>query len=252
MYIFDDRVNSILKAGFLYAHTREFPVYEGETNSSLFTGMPTHVNTIAWEDILKLDLGFKNKKQELGRREVLSIIFFNLRHKDNSKYSLLVEGIKELTTMNSQTWLTGATDVSRKILNRKSDVGREIHKMVGYVRFVPFEDNFLVGTAPLEHNTADLILIRFRKRYPSHKLGLVIGKDICVLDNENNIFIEDATPYINLIEKDTFKDVWKEYYSRQYIEQRKNIKYVQRSIPKKYWNWLDEGSIIAEEANKKY
>lgn len=252
MYIFDESVNSILKAGFLYAHTGNMPVCEAEANNSLFAGELTHVSNIAWENILSLNPKFRSKKQELSRGDILSTIFFNLRHKEKNKYILLAEGIKELTTMNSDPWLTGITDISRKIINRKSDVCREIHKMVGYIRFVPIKEKFLVGTAPLEHNTADLILIRFRKRYPCYKLGLVVGRDICILDRDDTILLEDASGYLGFIEQDSFKDVWKEYYSRQYIEQRKNIRYVQKSIPKKYWKWLDEGSIIAEEANKLY
>lgn len=249
IYCYDERVNSLLKAGFLYAHTGQFPIYEGEANTSLFSTDMTHVRDVPWEDIYRLDNSYKHKKDDITKGQILHIIFYNLRHKSLNKHQLIVAAIKELTEIKPYTWLTGTTDIGLKMLRNKSDVGREIHKMVGYIRFVPLGDNFLVGTAPLEHQTADLILIRFRKRYPTHKLGLIVSDKACILNPDDTFTIEDGQKYIKLIGDDNFKDIWKQYYSSQYIKERKNIKYVQSSIPKKYWGWLDEGSIIAKEKN---
>ncbi len=248
MYSYDGSVNGILKASFLYAHTGIFPVFEEEIQNSLFISPKKHVKEIDWVEIFKLDPRFKMKKDEIQNNSgIIGLILYNLRHGSLDKYHLLVEGIKELIEIPGYIWLTGTTDLAKKLLLRKNDVGREIHKMLGYIRFVPLGDKFLVGTAPLEHETADLILIRFRQRYPGYCLGLIVGEDAIILQKNDVIIVEDGKTYLNQINNDNFKEIWKEYYKSQYIKERKNIRYVQRSIPKKYWHWIEEGSIIAEE-----
>lgn len=246
IYCFDDSVNSLLKAGFLYAHSGQFPIHEHEQNNSLFSSEVKSVKEVPWEEIYRLSANFKVKRNELTSSEILHLIFYNLRHCAKDRHQLMVAAIKELTEMPAAVWLTGTTDVGLQTLRRKSDVGREIHKMVGYMRFVPVNDMFLVSTAPLEHQTADLILIRFRKRYPRYRLCLVVGESACILNTDDTFTVEPGEKYLELVKDDQFKEVWKRYYSSQYIKERKNIKYVQSSIPKKYWGWMDEGSIICD------
>ena len=49
---------------------------------------------------------------------------------------------------------------------------------------------------------------------------------------------------------DDFTNLWETYYRSQYIEARKNIRLASRFIPKKYWDWLPEGKILKQEADK--
>ncbi|SHK00772.1 probable DNA metabolism protein [Anaerobranca californiensis DSM 14826] len=244
IYTYSNTVNDILKAGFLYCHTKNLPIYQKEEEHSLFIHEKIPVSQIPWSEILSLNKGFPQKKKELLQDEFLKLIFLNLRHKGEDKYPLILQGIVEVLNMPLKVWLTGITDVGKTLEKRKGIVAREIHKMVGFIRFVPIEKDFLIGTALLEHQTADLILINFRKRYPSYSLGLVLQDKALVLNKDNTFSVEDGKKYLEKITKDQFHKVWKEYYNSQYIEERKNIKYVQKNIPKKYWHWLTEGEII--------
>ena len=41
-------------------------------------------------------------------------------------------------------------------------------------------------------------------------------------------------------EKDDFERFWLAFYRSQYIPERRNLKYLKRMIPKKYWKWVTE------------
>jgi probable DNA metabolism protein len=234
IYTFNDNVNDILKAGFLYYHTNNLPLYYKEKENNLFAYETTPVSDIPWADILALNKSFPHKKKELLREEFLKIIFFNLRFNKDDKYKVILEGIRESLTFPLKVWLKEVTDVSKILIKRKRIVTREIHKMVGFIRFVPIEKDFLIGTALLEHYTADLILINLRKRYPGYTLGLLWSDKGLVLNKDNSFSEIDRKEYFEKIANDQFHRIWKEYYTCQYIAERKNIKYLQRNIPKKY------------------
>ena len=39
---------------------------------------------------------------------------------------------------------------------------------------------------------------------------------------------------------DEFERYWLAFYRSQFIPERRNLKYFQRMIPKKYWKWVTE------------
>jgi hypothetical protein len=68
---------------------------------------------------------------------------------------------------------------------------------------------------------------------------------------QGKIFSLDARPFREfLAKKDDYSTLWEQYYKSQYIEDRKNIRLAQKVIPQKYWDWLQEGNILAEEKKK--
>jgi hypothetical protein len=58
------------------------------------------------------------------------------------------------------------------------------------------------------------------------------------------IFDVNKSDYEKFITGDIYDSVWEEYYKSQYIEPRKNMRLAASKIPKKYWNWMQEGKIL--------
>jgi hypothetical protein len=106
-----------------------------------------------------------------------------------------------------------------------------------------------VAQPKLFHDTADLILRQFAPRYPGTRLVLLLPDTALALAGGAITTVSPAD-YAGVVANDPFAATWESYYRSQYIESRKNIVLAQRHIPKKYWDWLPEGQIIAHEAQK--
>ncbi|WP_350344487.1 DUF4130 domain-containing protein [Proteinivorax tanatarense] len=248
MYVYSDSVNDMLKSAFIYSHTGQFPLHSSEVDNSLFSINITPVNSISWSDIFLLNPRFQSAKKEIQNSMLIPLVLLNLRYSSDDKHSLIIEGLKNAIENSVIKFCSDYNPVFTKLTKRKNCCLREVHKMLGLIRFTPVNHK-LAGVALLEHNTADLILYRFRKRYPKEHLVLLVGSDTVELNSVDEIIIGKADNYIPFIKNDDFTSVWKKYYESQYIPSRKNLKLLQHHIPKKYWNWLTEGDFIKSKLN---
>jgi len=182
-------------------------------------------------------------------KTLTSYIRANLRYCSPDQAAIIFAAIEQALHLGYSYSFNGLDDISQIFLRRYRAVYHEVHRMTGFIRFHPTPEGGLAAKPQLFHRTADLILRQFAPRYPDTSLALVLADHALVLSNGN---FTSAPPekFLPYIENDQFTPTWEKYYQSQYIASRKNISLAQRVIPKKYWDWLEEGRLLASAAKK--
>jgi len=179
-------------------------------------------------------------------KEIANIISNNLRYNSSDRIALIFSALEQALFHGYSYCLSGVGDISHIFLKRAKVVSHEIHRMIGFIRFYPASNDTLVAQPKLYHYTADLILKRFVKRYPQKRLVFLLEKTAIALEHGNLITLP-IKDYLPFIQDHSFQQTWETYYRSQYIATRKNTRLAQRCIPQKYWSWLQEGKLLAEE-----
>jgi len=245
---------SIIKAALLAKIHQDLPCVKGEEPSlGLFGYSPDFdADTFTLPHLVQLAAKKNIEAKWLlaaPGKTLASYINANLRYTACGKVQLAFAVIEESLNGGYSYTLHGLSDISRVFLNRYRAVWHEVHRMTGFIRFHPTPDGELAAQPKLFHHTADLILRQFSPRYPGTTLVLVLDNHALMLKN-GKLSTAPMEKYLASIENDSFTPVWEKYYQSQYIASRKNIALAERVIPKKYWNWLEEGRLLEEAAKK--
>jgi probable DNA metabolism protein len=180
--------------------------------------------------------------------QLKELIQLNLRHRPVN-FTLILAAITEALQFGPQYCLQCLSPTARKFADQARIVAHEVHRMLGFIRFTPMDENTLLAKPKLFHHTADLILRQFQGRYPEYKLVLIL--DNCALAIFRRQLIKEAAePYLPYLTDAKAEELWHKYYQSQYIDTRKNIPLAQQRIPQKYWDWLGEGKILKAEKRK--
>lgn len=154
-----------------------------------------------------------------------------------------------LKNTNVEKHLTNA-DVSQ-IEQMAKKVGREAHRMTGFIRFRLSADGLYFATIETDHNVLPLIVKHFKDRFANQqwliydlkrKYGVhynlqQIEEVLVDFNNENST----ATMGLSLHEEEgVYETLWKQYYKSTNIDARKNKKLHIQQLPKRYWKHLSE------------
>lgn len=251
MIMFSDNPQSILKAFLLSKLTGDTIITEGSSNLLLFSGDAV-INTDSYdlnELAQQYKVSFFRSTDWLHTHkgnELMHVIYKALRHSSERKYSIIFRAIEDAFGKGIDYCLQGASTHSKKLRSLCSDVNHEVYRMIGFIRFKPAGERCLVARPLLYHDTADLILRQFQSRYPNHRIVIITADHSRAIENGHIFDVNDAD-YEKYLQEDIFDSVWEEYYKSQYIEPRKNMQLAASKIPKKYWDWMQEGKILKSE-----
>ena len=182
---------------------------------------------------------------EMFRREVA----YALLHRDPAKYVVIDKAIAQANEKGISYVLCKVSNEAKKFMQFARAVGAEKYRATAFMRLQPIDQhNVLYGEFELEHQTADLIMLHFMKRFPKYNIMIVFqsclpaGRDEVFIGRNKEIFREKINrKKVELPkEKDDFERYWLAFYRSQYIPERRNIKYLKRMIPQKYWKWVTE------------
>lgn len=245
---------AIIKATLLGLLHNDIPCIQGEeTSLGLFGLTGTYsADTASLPDLIEelaargVPAAWLQKDQGAHLRRLIA---GSLRYSAPDRSSLAFAATEEAVRHGPDYCLNGIGQVSRQLLTRYRVVGHEVHKMTGFVRFHPAGEGVLAARPRLFHDTADLLLRQFTPRYPAYRLVLILP-DHALAWEAGRFFPVDPASYATYVDSDPFTATWEEYYRSQYIATRKNIALAKRLLPRKYWEYLSEGSILADEAAK--
>ena len=140
-----------------------------------------------------------------------------------------------------------------KIAQIDRKVGREKHRMEAFIRFELLKDGIFFTKVAPDFNVLPLILKHFKNRYSDQKwiiydekrqFGLFYDLKKVVpisLNFEKNLKNTSNILHDNEI---NFKKLWKSYFESTNIKSRKNTKLHLQHVPKRYWKYLTEKTII--------
>ena len=176
--------------------------------------------------------------REMFRHEVA----YALLHRDPSKYAVIDKAIAQAKEKGIGYIICKVSNEARKFMKLARAVGAEKYRATAFMRLQPIDrHHVLYGEFEIQHQTAELIMLHFMKRFPRYNIMIVFGDEVYIGRN-NEIFKDkiDRKKVTLPKEKDDFERYWLAFYRSQYIPERRNLKYLKRMIPKKYWKWVTE------------
>ena len=185
-----------------------------------------------------------------GRRLAVMILL-NLRNGSQDCTPVIFAALSEALRYGPLHCILGRGRAGAVFRRRSREVGTEVHRMLGLIRFSEAADGSLVAQPKLFHHTADILLRKFQLRYPKQRLVFILPKEVLCCDQGivSQIAVQDF-PDSLLNTTDDFTVLWETFYRSQYIPERRNIRLASHFLPKKYWDWLPEGKLLEQEAKQ--
>ena len=194
----------------------------------------------------------KDYDKELGRldhytdpraREIFRHdIGLALLNKDPAKYRVIDAAIEEARQKGLSYVLCKVSTAARQFMKLARQVGAEKYRATAFMRLQPIDQQkVLFGEFEIEHQTAELIMLHFMRRFPRYNIMIVFNNEVYI-GRGKEIFREkiDRQKIVLPREADEYEKYWLAFYRSQFIPERKNLRYLKRMIPKKYWKWVTE------------
>jgi probable DNA metabolism protein len=169
-------------------------------------------------------------------------VAYALLHKDPNKYVVIDKVIAQAKEKGISYVLCKVSNEARQFMKLARAVSAEKYRATAFMRLQPINQHkVLYGEFQIEHQTAELIMLHFMKRFPRYNIMIVFNDEVFI-GRDKEIFRQKVNRQkIKLPkEKDEFEHYWLAFYRSQYIPERRNIKYLKRMIPQKYWQWVTE------------
>ena len=184
--------------------------------------------------------------KENGDPEALQMfrkdLFFALLNKSPSKYRIIDQAIEQCREKGLSYVLCKVSDEARRFHRLAREVGAERYRATAFMRLQPIDQHkVLFGEFEIKHQTGELIMLHFMKRFPRYNITIVLGNEVYIGRNKE-IFKEKIDRKKVVLPKapDEYEKYWLAFYRSQFIPERKNLHYLKRMIPKKYWKWVTE------------
>ncbi len=139
-----------------------------------------------------------------------------------------------------------STDMENiRIKKMVNSVLAEIHLMRGFVRLKPMGERVLYGFLKPQHDIGEIVCYFLSKRFPN--TIIILGNNtrswISIYDGKRchkkeggalTRTVEDFKELMGNSEEVEVENLWETYYWSQYCDDRRNIRYYKRNMPKKY------------------
>lgn len=175
-------------------------------------------------------------------------VFYALLHKDNKKYKVIDQAIDQAREHGFSYVLCKVSYEAKQFVELGRQVAFEKYRATAFIRLKPIDQHkVLYGEFEIKHQTAELIILHFMERFPTNNIMLVFGEEAYIGRNKEIFKKKIDRKKLNLPQKkDEFERYWLTFYKTQYIAERKNIRYLKKMIPKKYWKWVTELTEFTE------
>lgn len=173
-------------------------------------------------------------------------------HTDPRRWALLYRLLWRLTRGGESHLLSLPTDPDiRQIQQWYKAVGREVHKMHGFVRFrlvdkdeASGREQFVAWFEPA-YRIVRLASPFFRKRYAAMDWSILTPYE-CVHWDGNTLSFTPGASRETAPAEDALDDLWRTYYRSIFNPARVNVQAMQAGMPQKYWRNLPEAPTIPE------
>lgn len=146
--------------------------------------------------------------------------------------------------------------VVNKALKISKYVGKEAHRLKGFLRFSELENNVLYAEMAPENNIIIFLSMHFKKRL-KNEFWIIkdVKREILSVYNKKNYFFINENEYKLLTknvsnEEKNIQNLWKTFYKNISINERKNTRCQMNFMPKKYWQYITEMRDDNEENYK--
>jgi len=249
-YVYDGSFSGLLTAvyeGILFEENPENIVSENKLESELFSE-----NKLIISDNLKSKKVLNTISKKFGNDVITYIYYSFLSEKENIEkiiYDYIYLFFKE--NRNVDTFYTNQTVLHIK--KTYDQVFYEKNKFIGILRFKLLNNNIFYAQIKPLYNIIYLIIDHFKDRFSN--------QDWLIHDIKRNIGVIYKNKVLEFIEIDNFdeddsiyeenekkyQEMWKLFYNKIAISERKNLKLQRQYLPKRYW-----GELIEKESSSDF
>jgi probable DNA metabolism protein len=197
----------------------------------------------------KSDRVLKKLEASIGKAGIKQLLMVFLSELPESE-DLIFSAIKQSINNPENNVLQNFTnDDILQISKICKSVSRERHRMTAFVRFEKMTDGIYFAKIDPDFDVLPLIRKHFKDRYADQKWMIYDLKRHYGLfyDLENcEFFYPDEKFNLNQYqqkfheEEINYQELWKSYFTKTNIKERKNIKLHVQHVPKRYWKYLTE------------
>lgn len=193
-----------------------------------------------------------NKLKAIIKHKGMGRLWAALLYESNDVECTLLSVIRYILQTNRDV-LTDFSHAGVLALNDiLKKVGREKHRMLGFVRFQQAKDGIYYALIEPDYNVLPLMAPHFRRRYADQQwLIFDVKRNYGIFYNEKQVVevspVEEknkGVPSLPTIvisdDEKNFSSLWQSYYKHATIENRQNKKLFLQFIPKRYWKYLTE------------
>lgn len=176
--------------------------------------------------------------------EILRTVFYSFLSEDIDNGMIIYRFLKEAFKAGPSIIDHQSNPVVSDILALRLSVSREVHYLLGLVRFKELINDIYYAQIKPSYNTIGLIAPHFSQRL-NDQYWIIhdVGRGLGVFFNKNEWIIKNIDQDMKIEFSDQekkYQELWKTYFNHIAIENRINPKLQRQNMPKKYWDFLIE------------
>ena len=195
----------------------------------------------------EIQIKSKNEKENIEQikkvlsREVSYYIYQVYLSNEEKKEIIIYRFLIYYLKYHNKVFSMRRIEEVNKIIIIAKRVGREAHKLKGFLRFQKMKNNFYYGEISPDNNIIGILSNHFKKRL---KEDYWIIKDknrkiYAIYDKKDVYYLTDYEVVSLNLEKEReeleVEDLWKTFHKTVAIRERENRRCQQNFMPKKYW-----------------
>lgn len=197
---------------------------------------------------LKLDSKMNNLNDFIDKfsLDIIHTVYYVFLSENDNKELVIYYFLKNALKYQNNIYLHRNLRCVNMAIDISNYVGREAHKLKGFLRFKLLKNNFYYGEINPTNNVISILSNHFKKRLKNeYWLIKDVNRNIYALYDKKNVYYltDDEVISLNLelsSEEEQFEDLWKNFFETIGIKERKNLKVQRNFMPKKYWNYILE------------
>lgn len=190
-----------------------------------------------------------NKIEEnLGRKGVSQLLNVFISEKIERENLILYLVQKSIKNPKKNIFDDLADDKILSVAKICKSVGREVHRMKAFVRFEKLQDKIYFATIEPDFDVLLMLRNHFYHRYSDQKwlifdkcrrYGLFYDLHTCEIVFPSEDFAQKSKNFWHE-EELNYQKLWRQYFVKTNIEERRNTKLHLQNMPKRYWKYLTE------------
>lgn len=241
-YLYDGSIEGLLTVVYTCLEKKEVP-------RGICTSKEYVVNLLEEPELISTDFIKSSKVLTMVEKNFSNAILYHMytaflsggKAKSKVIVYYLIYAFKYGNTINYRKSIDCVVDIQRICRN----VFGEAHRMYGFLRFTELQNHFLYATYESDNNILEYLARHFKNRL-QQEIWIIHDKkrkQVALYNRQKYIIVDASTMDFSMIEnnhEDAYLLLWKEYFKRINIKERKNARCQRQFMPKKYWQYLPE------------
>lgn len=243
IYIYDGTFYGLLTSVFYVYSRKEEPLdICTDKNLQLVLGAETFNVTT---DVKKAERVIKSAAEKIGKDGFFHIYKAYLSEADKREITIL-KYLRLVFSMGRGAESYYKEKTVTDIMKMARKTGNEAHLFLGFLRFKETEQGIFYSEFSPETDCISLVAPHFKSRLSglSFAINDVKRKKAAIWDKEklDIIYYENYDAPTDTENEKAFRAMWKSFYKKVTIDERKNEKCRMTNMPKRFWRYMCEMS----------